>query len=98
MPTLGVAEQGRAGCFSTLDVLIAAEREVVEPTDDDRNPPFTAAVVKEEERRGAAGNMSGMRGRNRERTPRASRQPARKSVKVSLSECALQKVDVLLIT
>jgi hypothetical protein len=40
MPTLGVGEQGRAGCVSPLLVLIAPEREVLDPTGEPRNPPL----------------------------------------------------------
>jgi hypothetical protein len=45
---LGGGEQGRAGYFSLLVVLIAPEEMVVR-TGDDLRPPFTAAVVKEDE-------------------------------------------------
>jgi hypothetical protein len=48
MPIVGVGEQGRAGCFSLLAVLIAPEETVV-PAVDIRRPPFTAAVVRDDE-------------------------------------------------
>jgi L-cystine uptake protein TcyP (sodium:dicarboxylate symporter family) len=48
IPTLGVGEQGCAGCFSLLVVLIAPEETVV-PTVDVWRPPFTVAVVRDDE-------------------------------------------------
>jgi hypothetical protein len=49
IPTLGVGESGRAGCFSLLVVLRVRERETVDATgDDERSPLVTAAVVKED--------------------------------------------------
>ncbi len=48
IPTLGVGESGRTGCFSLLVVLKVREREMVDPTGDERSPLVTAAVVKDD--------------------------------------------------
>jgi hypothetical protein len=85
---LGGGEQGRAGCFSLLVVLIAPE-EIVVPTGDDLRPPFTVAVVKEDKTWGAVGTIAAMTIRYRARSPSAASQPARQSKKVFLLKRAV---------
>lgn len=48
IPTLGVGKSGRARCFLPLVVLIVWEREMVDPTGNERRPSVTAVVVEED--------------------------------------------------
>ena len=49
MPTLEVGEPEHARCFSLLEVLIALEKETVDPVGKVWSLPFTAAAVKEDD-------------------------------------------------
>ena len=63
MPTLGVGEHRRTGCFLLLVKLITPERVVVVPTGNIPRLPFTAAVVKEDELRETVGREGRVRRR-----------------------------------
>jgi hypothetical protein len=49
IPTLGVGEQGRAGCISLLLVLVALERVALDATGKPRSRQFRLAVGNEDE-------------------------------------------------